>query len=199
MEILLIRHGESEDDILGVHSNDHSLTPKGVEQAYLMANRVKSKFPPDFVWSSTLKRASKTAEILAETTTSPLQYLDDLREIQNGSLKGKLISEVGYPVDLKPYEKLGGSGESKIEFRARGERVLSLILDKSQSYQRIAIVSHGGMISMLMQSLLNLPMMNNNVFFITGNTGIHLLELSDNRQFIHLMNSMTHLEHLTII
>ncbi|MGM0885326.1 MAG: phosphoglycerate mutase family protein, partial [Bacillota bacterium] len=59
MEILLIRHGESEADILNVHEGraDFQLTELGRKQVRLMAEKVKKEFPPDYIWSSTLKRA----------------------------------------------------------------------------------------------------------------------------------------------
>ncbi|MFY4776940.1 phosphoglycerate mutase family protein [Metabacillus sp. RGM 3146] len=60
MQILLIRHGESEDDFLDADykgSTDLPLTSAGREQVQKMASWVQKEFPPDLVWSSTLKRA----------------------------------------------------------------------------------------------------------------------------------------------
>jgi bisphosphoglycerate-dependent phosphoglycerate mutase len=59
MQILLIRHGQSEADILDVHEGraDFLLTSEGRKQASLMAQRVLQEFPPEFIWASTLKRA----------------------------------------------------------------------------------------------------------------------------------------------
>lgn len=54
MKILLIRHGESEADLLKVHEGraDYPLTLKGIEQAQLMANRVKAAYTIDKIWAS---------------------------------------------------------------------------------------------------------------------------------------------------
>jgi 2,3-bisphosphoglycerate-dependent phosphoglycerate mutase len=69
MQILLIRHGESEADLLHVHEGraDFELTALGRQQVKAMAQQVKAKYPPDFIWASTLKRASETASVLADT------------------------------------------------------------------------------------------------------------------------------------
>jgi 2,3-bisphosphoglycerate-dependent phosphoglycerate mutase len=76
MQILLIRHGESEADILNVHEGraDFPLTALGRKQVKLMAEKVKQEFPPYRVWASTLKRASETAAVLADTVGCPIQF-----------------------------------------------------------------------------------------------------------------------------
>ena len=49
MELLLIRHGQSEADLLGVHEGraDFSLTKTGIIQAEKMAKYVAKHYPPD--------------------------------------------------------------------------------------------------------------------------------------------------------
>jgi len=53
MQILLIRHGQS--DLLNVHegSADYPLTAEVIAQANKMARRGMKKFPPEFIWAST--------------------------------------------------------------------------------------------------------------------------------------------------
>lgn len=195
MQILLIRHGQSEADILNVHegSADYPLTEEGISQAGKMANRVAAEFPPEFIWASTQKRARKTAEILAERIGCPIEFLSDLREHDNGDMAGKPLDEIPFPWDLLQHEKFGGTGESRLEFRARGEHIFSYINAASKEYNRIAIVSHGGMISRLIESFLGLPYVHTN-FFKTEDTGIHLLEYTENGKLIHFTNSAAHLD-----
>ncbi|MFS0554215.1 histidine phosphatase family protein [Brevibacillus sp. 179-C9.3 HS] len=197
MQILLIRHGQSEADILNVHEGkaDFPLTEEGREQARRMAARVLEQFPPDFIWASTLKRASETASILAEKVGCPVQYIPELQEHNNGELAGKPLEEVPFPWGILPHEKLGGDGESKIEFRARGEQIYSAIRHLSASYNRIAIVSHGGMITRIIESFLQLPVLHD-IYFATGDTGIHLLEYNDLGRLIRFTNSTTHLDSM---
>ncbi|KAA0547161.1 histidine phosphatase family protein [Bacillus sp. BGMRC 2118] len=195
MQILLIRHGQSEADLLNVHegSADYPLTQEGTYQAIRMADRVLKEFPPEYIWASTQKRATKTAQILADKIGCPIEFVKDLREHDNGHLAGKSKKEVPFPWGIQPHEKFGEIGESAMEFRLRGEQILSVIREKSKSHQRIAIVSHGGMISRLIESFLGLPSYYD-ILFKTDDTGIHLLEYTDKGRVIHFSNSSTHLD-----
>ncbi|MFC5527969.1 phosphoglycerate mutase family protein [Cohnella yongneupensis] len=141
MEILVIRHGESEDEKINVHE---PLTNKGIEQSEKMSIRVSKEFPPELIWSSPLQRASKTAEILADAVGCPVKYLDDLREQQN---------------DVED-----------TEFYARIQRIFSYIKENSKPLNRIAIISHGGTISKIIENFLQLPQ-ENNVWFHTAPGG----------------------------
>lgn len=197
MQILLIRHGQSEADLLNVHegSADYPLTAEGVQQAKRMAARVKQEFPPEFIWASTFIRASQTGSILAEITDCPIQYLPELREHENGDMAGKPLHEVPFPWHLLPHEKFGTYGESAMEFRARGEQVFSVIKAASKQYNRIAIVSHGGTISRIIESFLGLPFVHD-VFFRTGDTGIHLLEYTERGRQVIFSNNTSHLHQV---
>lgn len=92
MHLLLIRHGESEADILKVHEGraDFPLTTRGRRQVELMAEKIKSDFPPEFIWASTLKRASETASHLAESIGCSVVYEEALMEYNNGVQAGLL-------------------------------------------------------------------------------------------------------------
>jgi 2,3-bisphosphoglycerate-dependent phosphoglycerate mutase len=170
MQILLIRHGESEDDFLEENYNgttDLPLTPNGRIQVEKMAQRVLNEFPPDFIWSSTLKRARETAEELTNMIGCPVEYIDQLREQQES--------------------------ESNLEFRLRGETVLSFIKENSKENTRVVVVTHGGMITKLIESFLELPN-EHNKWFHTNNTGIHFLDYCKDLQIIKFANSTSHLD-----
>ncbi len=194
MEILLIRHGQSEGDILHVHEGraDFPLTKLGVEQAQKMARRVKVEFQPEYIWSSPLQRASKTATILADKINCPIKFLPELQEIDNGKLARRPVDEGPHLRDLLPHQKLGGDGESKVEIRTRAEYVLSFINQNSIHFKRIAIVSHGVMIKNLLDSFLNLPV-TNDLWFATGDTAIHFIEYTKIGRRISFTNNDSHL------
>ncbi|WP_026694447.1 histidine phosphatase family protein [Peribacillus kribbensis] len=195
MQILLIRHGESEADMLHVHegSADYPLTMLGLRQAEMMAERVAAEFPPQYIWASPFKRVKKTADILADKIGCPISYMAELREHDNGKMAGMPLSEVEFPWGLLPHEKFGGTGESAMEFRARGEHIFSYIKQASKEYQRIAIVTHGGMISRILEAFLQIPFVHNS-FFKTNDTGIHLLEYTERGRLVHFANCSKHLE-----
>ncbi|MDM5197224.1 histidine phosphatase family protein [Fictibacillus enclensis] len=171
MQILLIRHGEAEDDFLDeghVGSTDLPLTERGVLQVQKMAQRVLNDFPPEFIWSSTLRRARQAAKMLSQTTGCSVEYLDDLIEMQET--------------------------ENRLVFRKRGQEVLSYIRN-SGDFGRIAIVTHGGMITQIIESFLDLPM-ENNIWFHTDYTGIHFLDYYRDKKIIKFANSTSHLQGL---
>jgi len=58
MKLLIIRHGESEADILNVHEGraDFNLTDKGHIQAQAMADYVSKNYSIDKLYASPLKR-----------------------------------------------------------------------------------------------------------------------------------------------
>jgi 2,3-bisphosphoglycerate-dependent phosphoglycerate mutase len=102
--------------------------------------------------------------------------------------------KVPFPWHLLPHGKFGGYGESAIEFRSRGEHIFSFIKEASREYKRIAIVTHGGMISRIIESFLGLPFVHD-TFFKTDETGIHLLEYTERGKGVIFSNSSTHLDY----
>ncbi|MEH7349174.1 histidine phosphatase family protein [Gottfriedia acidiceleris] len=197
MEILLIRHGQSEADLLNVHEGraDFSLTDLGIKQVQKMAERVKNEFAPELIWSSTLKRARETATILSDKTGCEIKFEDDLMEHNNGVLAGVSFEEAKkFLMPKHPHESVE-NGESAIEFRMRMEMIFSRILASSTNFDRIAIVAHGGVIHNLIHSFLNMPMHTDFGFF-TGDTGIHLLEINERGRLIRFLNDTSHIKDL---
>lgn len=198
MELLIIRHGQSEADILKVIEGraDFPLTRLGEKQAYLMSNWVKENYPPDYILSSTLKRASQTAKILSEITGIEAKFIPELVEFNNGLLAGltKEEADAKYPEikDKKPHESYYGM-ESLLEFKFRAETTLSMIINEYPADKRIAIISHGKMINMLFRSFLNLPL-NCDINIVTSDTGIHLWVIDGNKRIIKFLNSLIHMK-----
>ncbi|WP_064094251.1 histidine phosphatase family protein [Rossellomorea aquimaris] len=194
MEILLIRHGESEADILHVHEGraDFSLTAHGVKQVHAMANRVKREYPPDVIWSSTLKRAKETATVLAEKVGCEVRFQEDLMEHNNGVLAGLSYEEAKKIIMPNHLHESVENGESHIEFRMRIEMIFSKIIAESSNESRVAIVAHGGVINNLLCSFLKLPI-DAEVYFHCGDTTLHLLEMTERGRAVRFMNDTNHL------
>jgi len=95
MNLLVIRHGQSEADILHVHEGraDFALTALGRQQVEKMAAWVRTQFTVDQIYASPLKRVSQTAQALSRATNCPVQYDDDLMEFQNGLIAGMPYDE----------------------------------------------------------------------------------------------------------
>ncbi|WP_053366584.1 histidine phosphatase family protein [Bacillus sp. FJAT-27245] len=198
MELIIIRHGESEADLLGVHEGraDFSLTEQGREQAEKMAAYIAEKWKPDIILASTLKRAWETAQFLQKATGCELVAEPDLMEYNNGVLAGlsREVAATKYPLPpggRPPHIPIEG-GESELEFRYRAEAVLQKILHEHPVEGRIAIVSHGGMISKLINAFLGISALNETIF-PTGDTGFHVLEIKNGRKMVRILNCQIHL------
>ena len=200
MKLLIIRHGESEADILDVHEGraDFNLTEKGHAQAQAMAEFVKANYTVDNIYSSTLKRAFQTATHLSDEINVPIVAEDNLMEFNNGLLAGLSREEAdekyprieNLPVHASVYEQ-----ESKLEFRYRADYILSKIIAENEADATIVIVSHGGMINQLYQSFLNLPIASG-VVFGTGDTGIHEWFINEEGRYVIKANNTTHLAEM---
>ncbi len=177
MRLLVIRHGESEADLLDVHEGraDFQLTERGHRQAEAMAKYVRDTYKVSAIYCSTLKRAYQTAEHLSYECSIPLTPDKKLMEFNNGLLAGleRKVVEEKYPeVRELPIHAAVYEQESVLEFRYRAEYILSKIISENNSDATVAIVTHGGMVNQLYRSFLKLSV-DCNVFFNTGDTGIH--------------------------
>lgn len=196
MRIILIRHGESEADLLDVHEGraDFSLTDRGHKQAEAMANHVTENYNISKIYSSTLTRAKQTAQHLSEKAGIPIIFDEDLMEFNNGLLAGlpRAVVREKYPEtpDL-PIDKAVYGQESQLEFRQRAEKALSRVINETQSDETVAIVSHGGMINQLYRSFFNMPV-DCMYFFNTADTGIHIWNLSDTEKRVVRANFDEH-------
>ncbi|CAH2461877.1 MULTISPECIES: histidine phosphatase family protein [Bacillus] len=196
MQILLIRHGESEADILNVHEGraDFELTEKGRQQVQRLVQKVKADFLPDFIWASTLKRARETAETLAEAIQCPIQLEEELMEFNNGVQAGLSFEEAKKYPEPKFLHDRFENGESFIEFRMRIEGIFSKIVTEN-TYDRIAIVAHGGVINSILRAFFQMPI-SMDYYFKMGDTGISLIELTDKQKTVHFINDTNHLDGL---
>lgn len=197
MKLIIIRHGESEADLLNVHEGraDFSLTDLGIHQAEHMAEWMKQHFTIDKIYSSTLIRAKQTAEILQRKVDCELLYKAELMEWNNGLIAGLSFEEaaIQYPKKMNlPLHACVYGQESLLDFRFRAEQILSQIISENEADSTIAIVSHGKMIRELYMAFLEFPVQSN-VYLHTGDTGIHYWAIQENQKHVVWANRMEHL------
>lgn len=201
MELLVIRHGQSEADLLQCHEGraDFPLTKLGLKQGELLADWVKKNHPPDFIISSPLKRAAKTGEILALAMNKNIKYDDDLMEYNNGVLAGLPYEEAAVKYPMQPESKRAYltfyGQETLIQFRARAETVLTRIMNEYPPESRVAIISHGGMINMLFRSFMKMPVCTD-YSISSGDTSVHLWKRDGEKRQILFINKMAHLQNI---
>ena len=198
MRLLIIRHGESEADLLNVHEGraDFALTRAGLVQAEKMARWVGDRYHIDRMYVSPMKRTRQTASFLAKETGLTPEFADELMEFNNGLIAGRSREEVrekypfipNLPIHAAVYEQ-----ESKLEFRCRTEYILSRILSENDADSTIAVISHGGTINQLYRAFLRLPI-DSMMFWSTGDTGIHEWTVCGEMRRIIRSNSLIHLE-----
>lgn len=177
MRLLVMRHGQSEADILGVHEGraDYPLTAMGLEQAGRAARWIAGRYPVNAVWSSPLQRALATARLVAAATGAPLTVERELREHDNGLLAGLSREEATrlYPrVEGLPPHRAAWGQEPPLAFRARAEELFARLLHENDPDDTVVVVSHGGTIDQLARCFLRLPF-DGDVTFTTGDTGLH--------------------------
>jgi probable phosphoglycerate mutase len=161
--LFLIRHGQTMANSLSQYAGswDVALNDTGRRQADVLAECL-CDVAFDAAVSSQLSRALDTAEaILRYHTGVPLEVDRDLAEWDFGALEGKqfetLVSD--YP-DLARQLKdpqativAWPGGESNIDFARRVERGLRRLLTRYDQH-RVAVVTHGGVISTIMLRLI---------------------------------------------
>ena len=170
-----MRHGESEANAAGVFAGqtDSPLTPKGREQAKVVAKALR---PVHFdrIVTSTLSRTTDTAAEIAAGRGVPVEMFADLKEIDLGDAAGKPFDEVR---GLPGYESDGfhewPGGESLDQVVARAMGVVDRLVAESPG-KTICIVGHGGITRILVSSfmgvlpkLIRVPATNTNITIVT--------------------------------
>ena len=196
MKLLIIRHGESEADILNVHEGraDFPLNERGHAQAEAMAEYVASRYTVNRIFASTLTRAAQTARHLAERTGLEIIPDERLMEFDNGLLAGLPYDEARAkypPVKDLPADQSVYGMESRVAFRSRAEAALRGIVEASGPEETVAVVSHGGMINQLWRAFLGLPV-DGGAWFSTGDTGIHVWEVNGDHRRVICANCTAH-------
>jgi broad specificity phosphatase PhoE len=139
MKLILIRHGETEWNkqrrIQGCRS-DTRLSPKGLEQADRLAAALR-KERIDAIYASPMKRASETAQIIAEACKLPVHVFNELREIDAGELDGMFERELTGPYETAWKEFRNGNastplpgGESLQDLQKRTSWAVDRMLEK---------------------------------------------------------------------
>ena len=151
--ILLARHGETDWNREGRWQGwaDPPLNDTGREQARRLAGELRPmRF--DAVYSSDLRRAHETAEILAAPHGAPVVVDTGLREIDVGSWSGLTRAEIAeqFPDGRRP------DGETHEEHGARVREAVARIA-RAHLGGRILLVGHGGTIRAIHDVITDLP------------------------------------------
>ena len=149
---LLVRHGQSTWNAIGRWQGraDAPLSRLGEEQARQSAVALAPLGPFDVVVTSTLARARRTGELLAEHGGLELGAAEEgLIERSAGQWEGLLRSEIEarYPNWLAQRRRPPGY-EPDEEIAERAVRALRVLADQYPT-SSVVVVSHGGLITSL--------------------------------------------------
>ena len=139
--IYVVRHGQTDWNLEGRFQGriDIELNEKGKAQAKKTKGKLEGiKF--DKVFSSPLKRAFETAQII---TDEPIEVDDRIIERCNGQLEGKLKTECENLVDFTDENEQKLGIESLPNFRGRITNFLDE-LGKKYAGKNVLVVTHAG-------------------------------------------------------
>jgi broad specificity phosphatase PhoE len=160
--ILLIRHGETAWNADG-RWQGHAPVPlndAGLEQSRLLGHYLAERGPRlDALYSSDLKRAMQTAQAIAAPLQMDARPEPGLRELDLGEWQG-LTREEAEAWDGERYARFAAdrmvvplpNGESWEDVKARARAAFDTLAARHTG-QTIALVSHGGAIGRLIESL----------------------------------------------
>lgn len=155
MKLFLVRHGESEANILRQISNRglvHPLTARGRTEAEKLAGSLAG-VEITSIYSSPLLRAQQTAEVLAGSAGLDVTVTDSLREFDCGVLEGRSDAEAWHQhsalmsawADPQQWHRKIDGGESLIEVCDRLILFIEELLARSMPAEVASVlVGHGG-------------------------------------------------------
>jgi broad specificity phosphatase PhoE len=202
---IFLRHGESTGNAENRHQGqtDYPLTELGLKQAELLtAYWKKQQLSFDQAISSPLARSKQTAQIITAEIKTELVFDPLWMERDNGQLAGLLYEqakEILPPPDFIPlYQAIAATGESQWELYLRAGSALNQLLKLDPG--RYLIISHGGLLNMVMHALVGLvPQPNfqgaNFHFSNAGYTSVRYLPKNNNWVILE-HNNTSHLQGL---
>ena len=150
-EFIVVRHGETDANLNKTLQGqlDTPLNPLGIRQAEKTAERLRHE-TFDYIFSSDLGRAMKTAELIAAPHRLPVVSLRALREWNLGTLQGRKWEELRtqYPEIIEAFKQEASDvpvpgGESRQDLNIRVADCLDELADRYAG-KRILLVAHGG-------------------------------------------------------
>lgn len=194
-KLLLIRHGQTEWNLQGRYCGflDIDLNGQGIIQAERLAARLKGQ-EIHKIYCSDRKRAIQTAEIIFKGRE--FEKAADLREINFGIFEGLTYNEImgKHPEIYKKWYKdpLTASipqGENLSDFKTRVINNFKSIVNFNP-HKTVAVVSHGGVISIFINDILQTEDFWNK---IPDSTSLTIIECENGQAKIKILNDTLHL------
>lgn len=203
-QIYLIRHGQSKANAEGRVQGwfDSPLSELGIQQARCLALRLAAEGRFYALFTSPLRRATQTAQIIAGHLNCPVNFEADLREYNMGPIAGLTLPEIRerFPARFQAFERneplphLPGA-ESEADFMARVSRCMDKILRRLPDNRLGLVVSHGGTLNACLRYWLGVSN-NNRRPFSFGNASITVVQVNGASKRVIYLNNTCHLATL---
>lgn len=179
--IYLLRHGLDDESFIGGYSNV-GLIKEGKIQVNDSAKWLKANVTKiNKIYSSDVKRAIESAEIVNKYLKLDIEYTKDLRELNKGLLNGmpKHEAELLYPdyINVKDINLKYPNGESMLDLYKR----IKILLDSISKYDDSLIVTHRGVINMIYTLLNNDTLSMDKKRYNVVHASVHELDLEKNK------------------
>ena len=189
MRLILVRHGETQENAAGIIQGHlpGTLSEKGLEQVHALGIRL-AREPVDAIYSSDLQRARETAEAIREHhRDAPLRFTEDLRERYLGGYQGLRGSDIDWDA------LHADAGIEHLELMIdRARRFLARLQDDHPQGTVVA-VGHGGINYALLSVTLGESLARTKEIVHLDNAGVTILE-GDTRLHPVLLNGTDHLK-----
>jgi alpha-ribazole phosphatase/probable phosphoglycerate mutase len=144
MKCLLIRHGETKSNLLRIYAgwSDEPLTERGILQAHHVA-KLLTQYEVEVIYTSPLKRAVQTAQIIAQQIKVPIILEEGFVEMKMGPWEGKSEEEIAttYPEEWHIWQTR--PAELRLPCRETLDQLLNRVLS---AFYRIKMRNHKGLV-----------------------------------------------------
>lgn len=164
MRLWLVRHGETEANVASLYSG-HAPTPlteRGIAQAQTLGTLLRN-VPVDNVLCSELERACHTTQLILGDREVPVRNMPELNEMFFGDWEMRHHRDLAredaenYAVWCNDWQNATPTnGEGFQAFSQRVERFIAQLADY-KTCQNLLVVSHQGVLSVLIARLLSMP------------------------------------------
>jgi len=198
--VLLVRHGQTESNVTGYYMgwSDEDLDDVGYAQVRSLSSRLAG-LPIASVYTSPLRRACTTAEILAKPHDLELQVMDDLIEIHLGDWQGLHMDEIKqrwpelwHQSRVDPSGITMPNGESLAQVTERALRAFETIVAANQGKHAV-MVTHDAIVRVLAAHVMGVP---NSIYrkLEIYNASLSIIRVQDGNAWLITLNDTAHCE-----
>lgn len=199
LKIYITRHGQDRDNAAGILNGrrDEPLTELGIKQANEIASKIKdTHITFDDIYSSPLKRAYQTAEIISIfLAMGKPKKLEDLIEREQGVMTGRRVCDIEklcapniIKTDTVTYFITADKAEAWDQMKERGRKFLEEIKSEHRDGS-ILLVTHGCFGKMLYAAYYNLDCIETLKMFHFGNSDLLLLSEDSSPEDAHVFKT----------